>query len=229
MRLKVAGLRGVVKRDLPIEFTNEQLTSYGGLEVLRRYFQRIGLHARLRNALADSGMGSDYGASRLALLLVTLFVIGARRLEHLAYVATDPLIRRICGLGTLLAGNTRNSGRSTGRSARARRRTTVLDAGDDHLHAPHRPFGEFDTPTRNPPGTPSVRRMDSPARKAEKLGTPEGSDEERATGLEPATSSLGSYQNPCRSKVLGGSRTQHRFRTRPTDAVGHGDMGLILV
>ena len=121
MRLKVAGLRGVVKRDLPIEFTNEQLTSYGGLEVLRRYFQRIGLHARLRNALADSGMGSDYGASRLALLLVTLFVIGARRLEHLAYVATDPLIRRICGLGTLLAGNTRNSGRSTGRSARAGR------------------------------------------------------------------------------------------------------------
>jgi hypothetical protein len=106
MRLKVAGLRGVVKRDLPIEFTNEQLTSYGGLEVLRRYFQRIGLHARLRNALADSGMGSDYGASRLALLLVTLFVIGARRLEHLAYVATDPLIRRICGLGHMPAAAT---------------------------------------------------------------------------------------------------------------------------
>jgi hypothetical protein len=84
MRLKVAGLRGVVKRDPPIEFTNEQLTSYGGLELLRRYFQRIGLHSRLRKALADSGMGSDDGTSRLAILLVTLFVVGARRLEQLA-------------------------------------------------------------------------------------------------------------------------------------------------
>jgi hypothetical protein len=106
MRLKVAGLRGVVKRDLPIEFTTEQLTSYGGLELLRRYFQRIGLHSRLRKALADAGTGSDYGVSRLVMLLVTLFVIGARRLEHLAYVATDPLIQRICGLAHIPSAET---------------------------------------------------------------------------------------------------------------------------
>ena len=79
MRLKVAGLRGVVKRDLPIEFTRDQLTSYGGLELLRRYFWRIGLQPRVRRALAGCGMGSDYGASRLVVLLVTLFVVGARR------------------------------------------------------------------------------------------------------------------------------------------------------
>lgn len=98
MRLKIAGLRGVVKRDLPIEFTPDQLTSYGGLELLRRYFRHIKLQRRLRRALSSCGMGSDYGASRLVVLLVALFVIGARRLEHLAYVAADPLIRRICEL-----------------------------------------------------------------------------------------------------------------------------------
>jgi len=51
-------------------------------------------------------MASDYGASRLVVLMVTLFVIGARRLEHLAYVATDPLIRRICELARILSAAT---------------------------------------------------------------------------------------------------------------------------
>jgi hypothetical protein len=37
----------VVKRDLPIEFGREQVASYGGLELLRRYFQLIGLTQRL--------------------------------------------------------------------------------------------------------------------------------------------------------------------------------------
>ena len=39
MRLRVTGLGRVVKRDLGIEFGREQLTSYGGLELMRRYFQ----------------------------------------------------------------------------------------------------------------------------------------------------------------------------------------------
>ncbi len=39
MRLRVAGLRRVVKRDFGIEFGGEQLTSYGGLELVRRYFR----------------------------------------------------------------------------------------------------------------------------------------------------------------------------------------------
>ena len=101
MRLKIVGLRGVVERDLPIEFTPDQLTSYGGLEPLRRYLRRIELQPRVRRALSGCGMGSDYGASRLVVLLVALFVIGGRRLQHLAYVATDPLIRRICELARM--------------------------------------------------------------------------------------------------------------------------------
>jgi len=101
MRLKIARLRGVVKRDLPIEFTADQLTSYGGLELLRRYFWGIGLQSRVRRALSGCEMASDYGVSRLVVLMVTLFVIGARRLEHLTYVATDPLIRRICELARI--------------------------------------------------------------------------------------------------------------------------------
>ena len=44
MRLSVDSLRQVVKRDLPIEFVPQQLTSYGGLELLHRYVRRLGLY-----------------------------------------------------------------------------------------------------------------------------------------------------------------------------------------
>src|SRR5271167_226154 len=83
MRLKVTRLRRVIKRDLRIEFGSEQLTSYGGLELLRRYFQVIRLTARIRECLRNSRMGSDYGCANLVVLVVGLLVVGARRLGQL--------------------------------------------------------------------------------------------------------------------------------------------------
>src|SRR2546427_4245371 len=65
MRLSVGTLRQVVKRDLPIAFVPQQLTSYGGLELLRRYVRRIELPRRLHAACA--ALGGDYGGARLPL------------------------------------------------------------------------------------------------------------------------------------------------------------------
>src|SRR3989442_11155847 len=59
MRLSVGSLRQVVKRDLPIESVPQQLTSYGGLELLHRYVRRLGLYPPLRRACAD--LRGDYG------------------------------------------------------------------------------------------------------------------------------------------------------------------------
>src|SRR6266849_190802 len=66
MRLSVASLRRVVKGDVRIEFVRQDLTSYGGLELLRRYARRMNLGARLR--AAGTGLRGDYGAAWLALL-----------------------------------------------------------------------------------------------------------------------------------------------------------------
>src|SRR5215475_7409341 len=96
MRLSVGTLRQVVKRDLPIEFVPQELTSYGGLELLRRYLQRIDLPGRLRRAVDT--LGGDYGGRRLSLLILALLYVGGRRPEHLQYIAGDPLVRRFCGL-----------------------------------------------------------------------------------------------------------------------------------
>jgi hypothetical protein len=99
MRLNVASLRRLVKGKLHVEFVRQDLTSYSGLELLRRYVRQLDLPRRLRAACA--GTGGDYEGHRLALLIVALFFVGARRLEHLRYVGSDPLIARFCGLARL--------------------------------------------------------------------------------------------------------------------------------
>jgi Transposase DDE domain group 1 len=99
MRLSVASLRRVVKGDLTIQFVPQTLTSYGGLELMQRYLRQSDVVTRLRQAFA--GLRSDYGSARLALVVLALFYVGARRLEHLRYLASDPLVTRFCGLARL--------------------------------------------------------------------------------------------------------------------------------
>ena len=106
MRLKVGRLGRVVKRDLPIEFGREQLTSYGGLELLRRYFHLIGLNHRIRRGFREHQLRGDYSCTHLVLLVIALLVVGARRLQHLRYVAGDPLFARLCGLARIPSNRT---------------------------------------------------------------------------------------------------------------------------
>src|ERR1700747_3346540 len=77
MRLSVASLRRMIKRKLHIEFVRQELTSYSGLELLRRYLHQLDLPCRLRRAAAATG--GDYGGDRLARLVLALLYVGARR------------------------------------------------------------------------------------------------------------------------------------------------------
>jgi hypothetical protein len=104
MRLSVASLRRMVKRPLHVEFVQQQLTSYSGLELLWRYLRQCELPSRLRAACGSTG--GDYGGGRLALLVLALLYTGARRLEHLRYLASDPLIARFCGLARIPTART---------------------------------------------------------------------------------------------------------------------------
>ena len=84
----------------------QELTSYSGLELLRRgqFLRGVDLPRRLQAACAASG--GDYGGGRLALLVLALLYVGARRLEHLRYVAGDPLIARFCGVARIPTART---------------------------------------------------------------------------------------------------------------------------
>ncbi len=58
MRLSVPSLRRMVKHPLHVEFGPQQVTSYSGLELLRRYLRQQALPSRLRAACAATG--GDY-------------------------------------------------------------------------------------------------------------------------------------------------------------------------
>jgi hypothetical protein len=82
MRLTVRRLWRAIKHELPRQFGHAQLTSYGGLELVRRYFQLIELKARIRQALGKHTRG-DYGGTHLVLLVIGLLVVGDRKSTRL--------------------------------------------------------------------------------------------------------------------------------------------------
>src|SRR2546428_13214173 len=96
MRLSVASLRRMIKGKLHVEFVRQELTSYSGLEVLRRYLRQLELPRRLRAACAATG--GDYGGGRLALRPLALVYVGAPPPGHLRHVAVGPVIARFCVL-----------------------------------------------------------------------------------------------------------------------------------
>ena len=61
MRLRSADLRGCVKANLALRFTRAGLTSYAGLELVRRYFRQLGLAEQLRRHLTGRVPATDYG------------------------------------------------------------------------------------------------------------------------------------------------------------------------
>src|SRR3989441_5869184 len=88
--------------DLPIEFVQQDLTSYGGLELVRRYLHRLDVMARLRRAVAD--VPSDYGGGRVLVLGVGFFFRGARGPRHPRDLARRPPVAPLSGAGPLPPG-----------------------------------------------------------------------------------------------------------------------------
>ena len=57
MRLRKAELRGRVKADLALRFTRTGLTSFAGLELVRRYFRQLGLVRSIRRHVGGTAAG----------------------------------------------------------------------------------------------------------------------------------------------------------------------------
>ncbi len=55
-----------------IEFTPQDITAYGGLELIRRYFRLIGLHRRVQSAFRQYQLGGDYRAVDMILVILAL-------------------------------------------------------------------------------------------------------------------------------------------------------------
>jgi hypothetical protein len=93
-------------RELPITFSDERISSYGGLEIVRRFFDLIDLRAQLRDRLRGRVPDGDYGFTRMLLSLIGLLIVGGARVTHLTFLGTDPVFLRFCGLHRLPSDRT---------------------------------------------------------------------------------------------------------------------------
>src|SRR5881397_1914124 len=101
MRWRRADLRGRVNGNLELRFGRTGLTSYAGLEFVRRYFDTLGLVRLVRRELAGVLPRTDFGVAAMVLAIVALLIAGGCRLRHLRYLDGDPLVLRLCGLRRL--------------------------------------------------------------------------------------------------------------------------------
>ena len=85
-------------RVLPrLRFTDQKLSSYGGIVLFQALFQKLGLRDRLRACFPTDG-SSAYGRALLFLGLVVHILLGHRQLREMAYYRDDPMALRLLGL-----------------------------------------------------------------------------------------------------------------------------------
>ena len=106
MRRRKLDLQARVNGHLAFDFADVQLTSYAGLELFHRYLRQMQFNAMVRTAFAGAPVLGDFGVVAMVRLLMVLLVVGGRRLEHVGYLAADPLVRRFCGLQVLPTART---------------------------------------------------------------------------------------------------------------------------
>jgi hypothetical protein len=98
VRLRRTDFRARVNGSLRIEFGDQRLTSYAGLELFWRYVRRLGLRERLDRLAARMGIAGDIRFASVVLVIVAMLLVGARRLRHVSFLKDDPLVRRFAGL-----------------------------------------------------------------------------------------------------------------------------------
>jgi hypothetical protein len=106
VRRRKADLRARVNGQLTLRYERAGLTSYAGLEFVRRWLHRDGVVALLRQELATALPATDYGVLGLVLVVLALLLSGGRRLRHLRYLDRDPVVLRFCGLRQLPTART---------------------------------------------------------------------------------------------------------------------------
>ena len=101
MRQGKAHLPARVNGNLAVRFTAAGLTSFAGLELVRRFLRRLNFSQRLRRHLSSSDPAGDYGSVAIVRLMLGMMMVGARRLRHVHHLVGDPVIGRFCGLRVL--------------------------------------------------------------------------------------------------------------------------------
>lgn len=101
MRLRRSNLKARVNANLALRYDAKGLTSFAGLELIRWYFNRLGVGSWIREHLIPLFRSNDFSAVSMVMLVLTLLISGGRRVRHLQYLEDDPVVSRFCGLSRL--------------------------------------------------------------------------------------------------------------------------------
>ena len=96
MRRRIADLHGRANGNLRVEFTEQGLTSYAGMELLIRYVRRIGMNERIRYHLSSITPGGDFETVALCRAVLGLLIVGGRHLRHIDFLKGDRVFERFC-------------------------------------------------------------------------------------------------------------------------------------
>ncbi len=97
MKLSKASIRGSARSIPQLRFEDQQLTSFAGIVVFQRLFQRVALVRRLRRCFAHLPRGGAYDHHGIALALVVHLLLGYRRLRGMDFYRDDPMVLRCLG------------------------------------------------------------------------------------------------------------------------------------
>lgn len=106
MRLSRADLKRRINGELTFRFDASGLSSFAGLALIERFFRHLDLKRWLRRAAARGVPGSDFGTVSMVLVVLTLLITGGRRVRHIGYLESDPLVKRVCGLSRVPTAHT---------------------------------------------------------------------------------------------------------------------------
>lgn len=100
MRISKSEIRARTQ-DIRIAFSEEEISSHGGLELVRRFFDVIDFRSRVRDGMHGLGREGDYGFIQILLSVIGLLIVGGARVTHLAFLGIDPVFLRFCNLHQL--------------------------------------------------------------------------------------------------------------------------------
>ena len=106
MRLRKSDLRRRVNADLVLRYDCNGLTSFAGLEFIRRFFVKLDVRSEIRRLLSHDLPSSDFSIVGMVLTVLILIITGGRRLRHLGYLQFDPMVLRCSGLRRLPSDRT---------------------------------------------------------------------------------------------------------------------------
>ena len=87
-----------------IRYENQEapsLTSFAGLVIYQKLFDRLGIKSRLAQRLGHISGSATYGAARVFLWLIVHLLLGYRHLSDRDFYSDDPLVKRLLGLAQL--------------------------------------------------------------------------------------------------------------------------------